>query len=126
MPPAARALSTLSRIDYEDAFFVSTGPGQVRSGEQWARAVLEGAPLRVRARLLRGWCMPGLKLGWPGPGRRVLGWRIRRAAPGFVLEMPGELLFKQERSGLLFATFVQQRQWWLAWHSPSSPLLFPA
>jgi len=54
--------------------------------------------------------------GWPGSRRCVLGWRIRRAAPDFVLlsagsrlGMPGELLFKRERSGLLFATFVQQR-----------------
>jgi hypothetical protein len=116
VPPAARALSTLSRIDYEDAFFVSTGPGWDGPAEHWARAVLEGAPLRVRARLLRGWCLLGLRLGWPGSRRRVLGWRIRRAAPDFVLlsagsrlGMPGELLFRRERSGLLFATFVQQR-----------------
>ena len=116
VPPAARALSTLRRIDYEDAFFVAAGPGQGGSGEQWARAVLEGAPLRVRARLLRGWCLLGLRLGWPGSRRRVLGWRIRRADTDFVLlsagsrlGMPGELLFKREDSGLLFATFVQQR-----------------
>ena len=116
VPPGVRELSTLRRIDYEDAFFVAAGPGQQRSGEQWARAVLEGAPLRVRARLLRGWCLLGLRLGWPGSRRRVLGWRIRRTAPDFVLlsagsrlGMPGELLFKRERGGLLFATFVQQR-----------------
>ena len=116
VPPAARALSTLRRIDYEDAFFVSTGPAQLGTGEQWARAVLEGAPFRVRAGLLRGWCMLGLRIGWPRSRRRVLGWRIRHAAPDFVLlaagsriGMPGELLFKRERGGLLFATFVQQR-----------------
>ena len=116
VPPAARALSTLRRIDYEDAFFVAASPGQEGSGEQWARAVLEGAPLMVRARLLRGWCLLGLRLGWPGSRRRILGWRIRRADPDFVLlsagsrlGMPGELLFKREDSGLLFATFVQQR-----------------
>ena len=115
VPPAARALSALPRIDYEDAFFIA-GPGRQRSGEQWARAVLEGAPLRVRAGLLRGWCMLGLRIGWPRSRRRVLGWRIRRAAPEFVLleagsriGMPGELLFKRERDGLLVATFVQQR-----------------
>ncbi len=116
VPPAARSLSTLPRIDYADAFFIAAGPGRQRSGEQWARAVLEGAPLRVRAGLLRGWCLLGLRIGWPRSRGRVLGWRIRRAAPDFVLlaagsriGMPGELLFKRERDGLLFATFVQQR-----------------
>lgn len=116
LPPAARALSTLSRIDYEDAFFVRPGPGLDRTGEQWARAVLEGAPQRMRARLLRGWCLLGLRLGSPWSRRRVLGWQIRRSTPDFVLlaagsriGMPAELLFKRERDGLLFATFVQQR-----------------
>jgi hypothetical protein len=116
LAPAARALSRLSRVDYEDAFFVSTGPGPDRTGEEWARAVLEAAPRKVRGRLLRGWCMLGLRLGSPWSRRRVLGWQIRRRTPDFVLltagsriGMPAELLFKRERHGLLFATFVQQR-----------------
>jgi hypothetical protein len=33
LPPAARALSTLSRVDYEDAFLLETGPAQDRTGE---------------------------------------------------------------------------------------------
>jgi hypothetical protein len=67
LPPAARALSTLSRIDYQDAFFVDTGPDLDRTGEQWARAVLADAPPIVRRKLLRGWHWLGLKLGSPGP-----------------------------------------------------------
>ena len=70
----------------------------------------------MRARLLRGWCLLGLRLGSPWSRRRVLGWQIRRSTPDFVLlaagsriGMPAELLFKRERDGLLFATFVQQR-----------------
>jgi hypothetical protein len=116
LPPAARALSTLSRIDYEDAFFVRSAPGMDRTGEQWARMVLEGAPQRVRAGLLRGWCLLGLRLGSPWSRRRILGWQIRRSSPDFVLlaagsriGLPAELLFKREPDGLLFATFVQQR-----------------
>jgi hypothetical protein len=31
LPPAARALSTLSHIDYEDAFLVEIGPAQDRT-----------------------------------------------------------------------------------------------
>jgi hypothetical protein len=60
--------------------------------------------------------MLGLRLGSPWSRRRVLGWQIRRRTPDFVLltagsriGMPAELLFKRERHGLLFATFVQQR-----------------
>jgi hypothetical protein len=92
LPPAARALSTFSRIDYEDAFFVDADPGRDRTAEQWARAVLEDAPLIVRRRLRRGWRALGLKLG-----------------SGSRIGMPGGLLFKRERHGLLFATFVQQK-----------------
>jgi hypothetical protein len=116
VPPAARSASTLARIDYEDAFFVDTGTVRDRTAEQWARAVLEGAPDHVRARLLRGWSLLGLKLGSPRSDRRVLGWEVRRSTPDIALlgagsriGMPGELLFKRERGGLLFATFVRQQ-----------------
>jgi hypothetical protein len=116
LPPAARALSTLSRIDYQDAFFVGAEPGRDRTGEQWARAVLEDAPPIMRRRLRRGWRRLGLKLGSSRSGGRVLGWEIRRSTPDFVLlgagsrvGLPGELLFKREPEGLLFATFIQQR-----------------
>ena len=34
VPPAARMLSTLARVGYEDAFLVETGPAQNRTGEQ--------------------------------------------------------------------------------------------
>ena len=48
LPADARALSTLPRIDYEDAFVVT---GVVEHGpRQWARAVIDDAPARcVRA-----------------------------------------------------------------------------
>src|SRR5260370_41904735 len=114
LPPAARALGTLARIDYEDAFLVDADVDG--TPEHWARAVLEGAPPDVRRSLRRGWRALGLKLGSPRSGRRVLGWEIRRSTQDFVLlaagsriGMPGELLFKREPRGLLFATFVQQR-----------------
>jgi Protein of unknown function (DUF2867) len=116
VPAAARALSTLSRIDYEDAFLVRAGPGRDRTGEQWAREVLEGAPPRVRDSLLRVWRLLGLKLGPPRSRRYILGWPVLRSTPDYVLlaarsrvGLPAQLLFKRERQGLLFATFVQQR-----------------
>ena len=113
LPDDARMLSTLSRIDYHDAFKVDGSAAL--SGEQWARAVLEDAPLAVRAPLLAGWTALGLKLGPPWSDRRVLGWKIARSAPSFVLlsarswlGLHGELLFRRESDGLLFATFIQQ------------------
>jgi len=39
MPPVARARSTLSDVDYEDAFLADTGQARDPTGEQWARAV---------------------------------------------------------------------------------------
>jgi hypothetical protein len=115
VPDAVRSLSTLSHIDYEDAFLVETDAVEERTAEEWARAVLEEAPLKVRAKLLSGWSALGLKLDCARSGPSVLGWPIRESNPDFVLlgadslvGMPGQLLFKRQDDSLLFATFVQQ------------------
>jgi hypothetical protein len=118
LPAGSRALSTLARIDYADAFTTRPGAGRARdrTGEQWARAVLEGASAPTRRQLRRGWQLLGLRLGSASDASRVLGWEIRRSTPDFVLlgatsriGMPGELLFRRDHDGLLFCTFVQQR-----------------
>jgi len=85
VPPAARALSTLSRVGYEDAFLVDTGLDQDRSGEQWSRVILEGAPVFLRRRLRWGWFALGLRLGCTPTDRFVLGWEVRRSTPDFAL-----------------------------------------
>jgi len=115
VPPAALALSTLSRIDYADAFVLETSPGEVRTPEEWARAVLEGAPATVRLKLLTGWSALGLKVAYGRSARSVLGWNMRISEPEFVLlgadsriGMRGELLFRPESDCLLFATFIEQ------------------
>jgi hypothetical protein len=89
---------------------VATGPTQDRTAEQWARDIIAGAPPRIRHALVSGWSAIGLKLDGP-----VLGWTVRRSSPdaallaaGSRIGMPGELLIKRRRRGLLFATFVQQ------------------
>jgi hypothetical protein len=112
VPPAVRALSTLDRVDYADAFRVELEDVRDRTAEQWARAMLEDAPLAVRGQLLSGWSSLGLKVG----GGSVLGWHVRASTPDVVLlgadsriGMPGQLLFLRERGALLFATFVRQR-----------------
>jgi hypothetical protein len=113
LPADARALSTLSAVDYEDAFIVDA-PGE-RTAEQWARAVFDDAPLAVRARLVSGWIGLGLKLGKPWSARRVLGWKVQHSSPSVVLlaaesllGLQAELLFRTEHRGLLFATLVKQ------------------
>ena len=113
-PPAARALSTLSRVDYEDAFLVEAGPAQNRTGEQWARAVLEDAPMSTRKSLSRGWSALGLRLGSIESGQFVLGWEVRHVTLDAVLlgasgrfGLSGELLFQRQQHTLLFATFVR-------------------
>jgi hypothetical protein len=112
--PEVLALSTLSRVDYADAFMVDVDAVRERTAEQWARAVLEGAPAPVRRTLTSGWDALGLKLGGEGVEGFVLGWQIRRSTPDEVIlgadsriGMPAELLVKREPQALLFSTFVQ-------------------
>jgi hypothetical protein len=112
VPADARALSTLARIDYADAFLFETARASDRTAEQWARAVLEDAPAKMRAMLTSGWSAIGLKIG--RRDRSVLGWEIRTSTPDVALlatesrlGMPAQLLFKREPHAVLFATFVQ-------------------
>lgn len=116
VPPPARALSTLSHIEYEDAFLVETGPSQGQTGEQWARAILEEAPVVLQRQLRQGWLILGLKLGSASSEQFVLGWEIMRSTPDYTLlgcrsrfGLPAELLFERQQDKLLFATFVQQQ-----------------
>jgi hypothetical protein len=113
LPAEARALSTLSRVDYEDAFRLDAGVD--RSAEQWVRAMLNDAPLTVRSRLVAGWLALGLNLRGPWAAHRVLGWKVQHSDPDFVLlsanswlGLRGQLLFRHEPRGLLFATLIQQ------------------
>jgi hypothetical protein len=112
LPGDARALSSFSHVDYVDAFLIASDVR--RTPQQWIRAVLQDAPLAVQARLVSGWTALGLKLGPPASSGRVLGWTVHRSAPDYVvlaadgrLGLNGELLFRTEPRGLLFATFVQ-------------------
>jgi hypothetical protein len=114
MPPTARLLSTLSHIDYEDAFLVQVGAAQDRTGEQWARAILQDAPILTRSALMLGWSSLGLRLSPARSDQYVLGWKVLLSTPGFALLAAGsrlgllaQLLFTRHGRGLLFCTFVQ-------------------
>jgi hypothetical protein len=111
LPADARALSTLARIDYTDAFDVTADV--VRTPRDWVRAILQDTPAHVRRRLVLGWTALGLRIQ-PWSSDRVLGWRVKHDDPSFVLlaadswlGIRGELLFATEPDRLLFATFVQ-------------------
>jgi hypothetical protein len=80
VPDSIRSRSTLARIDYADTFVIAGVPPTNRTAEQWCRIVLDGAPRRVRARLVLGWSSLGLRLGPPWSADRVLGWAIRYGA----------------------------------------------
>lgn len=114
LPAGPRELSTLARIDYEDAFLVGTGLAGDRTAEQWAREILEAAPVSTRRALTRGWSGLGLRLGPAQSGRHVLGWEIRHRDPDVVLlgacgrlGLSGELIFQRSPRSLLYATVVQ-------------------
>ncbi|MFJ8390908.1 hypothetical protein ACIQ9Q_41830 [Streptomyces sp. NPDC094438] len=114
VPPDAHALSTLARIDYENALVTDLDPAQDRTAEQWARTVLEEAPSDMRQALTKGWTALGLQLG-PAQGEGfVLGWPVRHSTPDVLLlsadptlGLHGQLLFQRRSHTLLLAAFIQ-------------------
>ena len=116
VPPAARRLSTLSCVDYEDAFLIDIGPAQDRTPEQWARVILEDAPVTIRTALQSGWFALGLQPCSARSERSVLGWEVLHSTPEYVLlagssrlGLSAELLVKRHEHRLLYATLLQQQ-----------------
>jgi hypothetical protein len=114
LPSGVRERGTLAHVDYDDAFLVDTGSASDRTGEQWALAIIEGAPTSTQRALRRGWWALGLRLGPTRSDRFVLGWEVRRTDSDLALlgasgrlGLSGELLFEPGQDTLLFATFVQ-------------------
>jgi hypothetical protein len=112
--PATRSLTTLARVDYEDGTLVQVDAAQDRTGEQWARAMLEDAPAETRRALRLVWTALGLKLGSTRDERLVLGWELRRSTSDHALlgadsrmGLLGEVLLERRADALFFATFVQ-------------------
>lgn len=112
--PAAQKLSTLSRVDYADAYLLEPDPIPERTAEQWARAILEDAPAATRRTLRRAWFALGVRLGSTADDRLVLGWEVRRAtqdvallAATSLIGIDAEVLCKREQNALLVASFMQ-------------------
>ncbi|HEY2054103.1 MAG TPA: hypothetical protein VGH14_09230 [Solirubrobacterales bacterium] len=113
VPGWARGLTALGSVDYEDAFVVEAPTAGPRAAVDWARAVLEGAPERLRHEVRDAWSVLGLQLEPPGRDDAVLGWRLWREeselailAASSPLGIRGELLFARRPAGCLYATFV--------------------
>jgi hypothetical protein len=117
VPPEVRALTTLPKVDYQEAFVVDVAAAdRQHTAEEWARTTLERAPRSVRAQLVLGWLALGLLLGPPASDRFVLGWRLRRATDDVavlgatsLIGLRAELIFKPQGDTLLFASFMRQR-----------------
>jgi hypothetical protein len=114
LPASARQLTALSRVDYTDAFLLDAPHALDRTGEEWARAMLEDAPASTRRALRRGWFALGIRLGSSDDPERVLGWPVRETSPDHAVlaarsltGLEPELLFKREAGGLLFATLIK-------------------
>jgi hypothetical protein len=113
VPPEARELSTLPRVDYADAFLVEPGLATDETPEEWARSLFDDAPAAMRATLPPGWMSLGLQIGSPRSEELVFGWTVRRSTADLLLlgaesrvGMPGELLLKRHGNALLFATLL--------------------
>jgi hypothetical protein len=75
VPEDVRSLITLAEPDHVDLFTIETPSAEDHSAEEWARAILEQAPVsRRNARAL--WRLIGLRLGPPGSPDHVQGWTI--------------------------------------------------
>ena len=117
LPPQARSLCSLPRIDYWDAFVAETEQAQDLTADDWIRKVLEAAPLRFRVTAPVTWFSLGLKHGLPWSSENMLGWPVRRREADFILlgaesraGMPAELLLMRRADSLLFCTFIQHQR----------------
>jgi hypothetical protein len=109
-----RLLGGLASPDYLDLFTASTNAASQRSAEEWARAVLEGAPNHVGLpALFAQRFLLGLRLGPRRSPDHIFGWKIAGRGDGWVrIEaaswlMTGAMVFKVDEARLYLATFVR-------------------
>jgi hypothetical protein len=83
IPDRILSLLTLADLDYVDLFTVATPNAMANSAEEWARAVLERAPVaRRNARMF--WRLIGLRLGPPHATDHVQGWEIAARGDNWI------------------------------------------
>lgn len=111
--PTTSGAAALEQADFACAYAIEVLPGDGRTSEEWARTAWEGAPRPLRWFMRAGWRYAlGLRLGPPGSGDHILGWRIVDERPGqTVCEAHSRLLkaynvFSREDGRLVWSTFV--------------------
>lgn len=117
VPEAIRARVGPGRIDYQSAFSVITDPVDVRSAEQWARAMYESPPTAERLIVWYGWKTLTARLG-PYPSQaHVLGYRIEanernyiRFSVEWALGLACDLVLYLGPGAAVLATFVELKR----------------
>jgi len=95
VPEVVRSLSTFAEPNYVDLFTVTTPRAAGASPEEWARAVLEKAPLSQRnARVL--WRLMGLRLGPRNSPDHVQGWKIAARGDNWIRVQTGSWYLSAE------------------------------
>lgn len=56
-----------------------------RDPEQWARLILEKAPLSMRLQMIGVWTALGIPLAPPWSADQILGWRVRHREPDRIV-----------------------------------------
>jgi hypothetical protein len=115
VPEPVRSLGGLANPDYMDLFTATTNEASEKTAEDWARAVLEGAPYYIRLGVFGvAWRFPlGLRLGPRRSPDYIIGWKIAARGEDWVrIEaaswmMTASLVFKADEERLSWASFVR-------------------
>lgn len=116
VPNDVRALCSLPTTDYADTFESEPASYDAAAVDStaWARKVFEAQPAAVRAILRFGWRFPlGLHLAPAGTEGHVIGWRVSKSGPGYVVLsarsrlLQAEQVFRYADDRLFQGTFVR-------------------
>jgi len=112
--PTARARSTLTHVDYEDAFLIAIGSRPDVTATDCARAALEGASTGPGRALWSALSSIGVLPRARDSRELIAGWAVRRRSRNLALlaaearlGLSAELLFERRRDRLSWTTFVQ-------------------
>ena len=117
-PDTLYAYCTLDRVDHVDTHLLVTDQPFAKTPEQWAREIMEGPSVAMRARLTTGWTMLGLRVHHRGRDA-IAGWPIAHRDTDYVrlqadslLGLTGQLVTRVTEGGIEFTTFAQLDNAW--------------
>jgi len=112
-PAAMHRLDRLIEADYTDLFMIAPVDGHMKSPEQWARAILEGAPWSLLVIVGLAWRVLGLRLGPRASPDYILGFKIADRGKDHIIfgttswMMTPHLVLKVEGDRVLVATLIR-------------------